>query len=298
MQERAAGAVAFHDVTHVESIEILRTSTQCGWHNVYVYTAAVRPFSSGFSAVDSLLIVMALDGDLRGTLRIGNQTSEIFLQPGFIFCLPPDISFEVSICTHARVISIYIPKDMLKDIAFEFSVLTNTLFNLNYNFHIVDDFLESFINSINNALYSGEQFSAFEVQYVARAIVARMIAKYSTRASDDLNADAGLSYPVLQKVFAFIDDNLHQRISAEQLAPLASVGGAQFSRLFKRATDVTLHQYIIKRRVDKARNLLADTTMPIIEIAQECGFADQVHLTRFFGRIMGVSPAQFRKKQR
>ncbi|NKX15882.1 helix-turn-helix transcriptional regulator [Ochrobactrum pseudogrignonense] len=52
--------------------------------------------------------------------------------------------------------------------------------------------------------------------------------------------------------------------------------------MFKRATNVTLHQYIIRRRVDKARDLLMETQMPIAEIAHECGFADQVHLTRFW----------------
>jgi AraC family transcriptional regulator len=41
---------------------------------------------------------------------------------------------------------------------------------------------------------------------------------------------------------------------------------------------------------------LMETQMPIAEIAHECGFADQVHLTRFFGRIIGTSPASFRRR--
>jgi AraC family transcriptional regulator len=145
-------------------------------------------------------------------------------------------------------------------------------------------------------LYVGGRFSSIEVQYIARLLVARVVSKYSTLTSGDLNPDAGLSLPTLQKTFDYIDENLHRRIVIDKLANTAGVGAAQFARLFKRATNVTLHQYIIRRRVDKARDLLMETQMPIAEIAHECGFADQVHLTRFFGRIIGTSPASFRRR--
>src|SRR5690606_38537684 len=106
----------------------------------------------------------------------------------------------------------------------------------------------------------------------------------------------GLPPGVVQKTIEFINKNLHDRIANEQLADFAGVGPAQFGRLFKRTMNMTSHQYIIRSRVERARTLLTETDMPIVEIAQECGFADQVHLTRFFGRIMGTSPASFRRK--
>lgn len=74
------------------------------------------------------------------------------------------------------------------------------------------------------------------------------------------------------------------------------MGGAQFSRLFKVTMTVTLHQYIIERRVEKAKALLTETDIKIVEIAQECGFSDQVHLNKFFTRVVGITPARFRKK--
>lgn len=291
-------AVNFHDTERINNIEILNTSAQCGWHNVYVYTAVIRPFNNDFTAVDSLLISMVLEGDIRGTLKIGNLVHDIFLQPGFILCLPPDVAFEASICTQAKVINIYISKGLLQDIAFDFLTLTNTLFNLAHNFQIIDGFLENFIGIVNNTLCTGGHFSPLEMQYIARTIVARIIARYTFCSSDNPYLETGLSHPVLQKVYSFIDAHLHQRISVEQLASMAGVGAAQFARLFKRTTDTTLHQFIIKRRIEKARSLLTDTNMPIIQIAYECGFADQVHLTRLFGRFIGSSPAQFRKMRK
>lgn len=291
-------AVNVHDTGQIKNISTLKTSAQYGWDNVYVYTASISPFRAEFIAVNSLLISMVLEGDIRGTLKIGNEESEIFLQPGFIVCMPPDISFEASIHSQAKVISIYISNNFLNDIAYEFSMLTNELFSLVHNLKIADDFLENFIGSLNNALNSGEQFTSLEIQSVARAIVIRIITKYATYTSKSLSVESGLPYPVLQRIYTYIDTHIHERISVERLASMAGVGTAQFARLFKHSANVTLHQYVIQRRIEKAHNLLVNTNMQIIDIAYECGFSDQVHLTRLFGRIMGFSPAKFRKMRK
>lgn len=77
-----------------------------------------------------------------------------------------------------------------------------------------------------------------------------------------------------------------------------ALGEAQYARLFKRSMNTTFHQYVINRRVERARKLLTETNMPAAEIACECGFADQVHLTRLFKKIMGETPIKFRRAAR
>lgn len=296
MPNTEGNLVPFHDVENVEAIDIIRTSSDQGWKNLYAYTARLRPFRSVFGPVDSLLVAMVLKGTLQGTWQIGDEISELHLEPGSIIIIPPNDSVKVSINSSAEVISIYISKKLIDDVFIEFSSVSNNLFRLDWSLSIFDDFLEQTINSVKDILYVGGRFSSIEVQYIARVLVARVISKYSTLTSGDLNPDAGLSPRTIQKTFDYIEQNLHRRIVIDKLANIAGVGAAQFARLFKRTTNVTLHQYIIRRRVEKARDLLVETRMPIAEIAHECGFADQVHLTRFFGRIIGTSPASFRKK--
>lgn len=296
MPNTEGNLVAFHDVETVEAIDIIRTSSDQGWKNLYAYTARLRPFRSIFKSVDSLLVAMVLKGHLQGTWQIGDEISELYLQPGSIIIIPPDESVKVSINSNAEVINIYISRKLMEDVFIEFSSVGNSLFKLDYSLSIFDDFLGQTISSVKDILYVGGRFSSIEVQYIARVLVARVISKYSTLTSGDLNPEAGLSLPTIQKTFDYIEQNLHRRIVIDRLANTAGVGAAQFARLFKRATKVTLHQYIIRRRVEKARELLVETQMPIAEIAHECGFADQVHLTRFFGRIIGTSPASFRRK--
>lgn len=95
-----------------------------------------------------------------------------------------------------------------------------------------------------------------------------------------------------------IESKLGGQLTLAHLAADAGMGGDHFGRLFKRTAGISLYQFVIRCRIDRARHLLAETSMPIAEIALECGFADQVHLTRAFGRIVRTTPAAFRKKMR
>ena len=72
---------------------------------------------------------------------------------------------------------------------------------------------------------------------------------------------------------------------------MANLSERHFSRLFKESTGVSPHQYVIRQRVEKARDLLASTDLPVGEVALVCGFAHQGHLARHFGRLVGVTPA-------
>ncbi|MBC8716937.1 AraC family transcriptional regulator [Ochrobactrum sp. Marseille-Q0166] len=298
MPNSTADLVPFHNISSIEAIEITKTSLESGWTNLYASIVRVQPFSSSFSSVDSLLISMVLKGQSRARWEVDGELSEIVLEPGAIIILPPGAPIEVNIKDPVEFINIYISKNLFNDVIIEFSSYTSSILRLDNFIFLFDDFIENIIKSLIDILYVGGRFSCMEAQYIVRVLVARVVSKYSESTSKDLNMDAGLSVPVLQRTFNFIDENLHRRIVIERLAETAGVGAAQFARLFKRATNVTLHQYIIKRRVERARHLLMETHMSIAEIAHECGFADQVHLTRFFGRIIGTSPASFRKKER
>jgi AraC family transcriptional regulator len=65
--------------------------------------------------------------------------------------------------------------------------------------------------------------------------------------------------------------------------------------VFKLATGETPYHYLRTRRLERARMLLADDTMPLAELALECGFANQAHFTAAFSREVGISPGRYRR---
>jgi AraC family transcriptional regulator len=99
-------------------------------------------------------------------------------------------------------------------------------------------------------------------------------------------------------VFDYIEDNLAENISLGDLAAVVGLSVSHFKVLFREATGISAHQYLIRRRVERAKNLLGESELSISQIATETGFAHQSHLSRHMHRVLGVSPRTLREMLR
>ncbi|RRJ84303.1 helix-turn-helix domain-containing protein [Aestuariirhabdus litorea] len=98
-----------------------------------------------------------------------------------------------------------------------------------------------------------------------------------------------------ERLDQFIDAHLGESISVFALAKRVHLSPSQFQRVFKEGYGITPHQYVITRRLQKARELLTDSTLSISEIADHCGFSSQSALTCALQRHQGVTPGQLRR---
>jgi AraC family transcriptional regulator len=103
-----------------------------------------------------------------------------------------------------------------------------------------------------------------------------------------------LSKRALKSAIDYIGDNLEKDLTLAEMAGAVHMSPYHFSRLFKKSTGLTPHRYVIERRVQRAKELLSNTALPIAEIALLCGFANQSHLNRHFKRLLGVNPKALR----
>jgi len=99
----------------------------------------------------------------------------------------------------------------------------------------------------------------------------------------------------LQAVLNHIHNNLAGDLSAASLAARAGVSLAHFCRIFGDAMGVPPHRYVLAARLDLARKLLTQSSMPISRVAVECGFSSQSHLTAGFRSAHSTTPGQYRK---
>jgi AraC family transcriptional regulator len=96
-------------------------------------------------------------------------------------------------------------------------------------------------------------------------------------------------------VLEFVDAHLDKSISLSALAHESGTSPFHFARLFKRRTGLAPHQFIIRKRIERARTLLSDADLSIAEVAFRCGFSHQSHFTVTFRRTVGVSPSAYRR---
>jgi AraC family transcriptional regulator len=102
----------------------------------------------------------------------------------------------------------------------------------------------------------------------------------------------------IARVRAFIDENLHRSIHAEQLSAVAQRSTSHFSRSFKRVFGEPPHAYVVRRRLERAYHLMITSEASLSEIALSVGFSDQAHLSRLFKQAFGQSPSSWRRDLR
>ncbi len=104
-----------------------------------------------------------------------------------------------------------------------------------------------------------------------------------------------LDGPRQADLVAFIEESLDENICLEQLSRVAGMNTYGFSRAFRAATGKSPYQYVLERRVVRARTLLEAGNDTIADIAYQCGFSSQQHMTNTFSKMLGVTPGKYRK---
>jgi AraC-like DNA-binding protein len=111
-------------------------------------------------------------------------------------------------------------------------------------------------------------------------------------------ARGGLPPGAMRRVREYVDAHLGESMDLAELAAIAGLSVFHFARQFKQSAGVTPHHYLVRRRVERAQDLLARTDLSLSEIALAVGFSDQSHLARHFRQMLGTTPREFRWSQR
>jgi AraC family transcriptional regulator len=114
-------------------------------------------------------------------------------------------------------------------------------------------------------------------------------------ARQGLRLKGGLAAHQRRQLVAYIDSQLAEPISLGQLAGLCALSEYHFARMFRASFGLPPHQYVLARRLDRARQMLRGTLLPLGEIALACGFASASHFTNRFRQVLGGTPGEYRQ---
>jgi len=104
----------------------------------------------------------------------------------------------------------------------------------------------------------------------------------------------GLTPRRLNRVVEYIEANLARDLSLLELAQVTSLSAAHFAQMFRVSMGVPPHRYLLKRRVEQAKQMLAQSNERVLDIALKTGFRSQQHFARVFRSICRMTPSEFR----
>ena len=105
----------------------------------------------------------------------------------------------------------------------------------------------------------------------------------------------GLATWQARRTLAYIEANLASKIDIDDLANVVDLSGSHFSRAFKHCIGLSPMEYVVVRRIERAKTMISGTQAPLAQIALACGFADQAHFNKRFRAVVGTSPGRWRR---
>jgi AraC family transcriptional regulator len=129
---------------------------------------------------------------------------------------------------------------------------------------------------------------------LATGLAARIVRNHSSLARVARSVKAAMPGRKLKSVLSYIEDNLGRDLGLGEIAEAAGLSVSHFKALFRKSLGMPPHQYLIRRRVERAAMQLRRGTMPIGQIALENGFCHQSHLALHTRRVLGLTPQELR----
>jgi transcriptional regulator GlxA family with amidase domain len=111
-------------------------------------------------------------------------------------------------------------------------------------------------------------------------------------------ASGGLTPRPLQRVRNHIEARLAVHIELEALADIAGLSLWHFARAFKQSVGMPPHHYLMRRRLERAQELLTESNLSLAQIAVQTGFDEHSHFSRRYRQFFGVTPNRFRRSKR
>jgi len=213
--------------------------------------------------------------------------------PGRFCATPGDASAYWQHSGNPEILQMYLRKSVFESAAEEMFGSAATLVP---RFAFVDPLLEQLAIAVLNALRDGNVDDRLYIETISQLIGVHLCRAHSSRSRARQPAPLdGLSHARIRRLLDYIEHHLGEDLSLEAMAAEVGLSPLYLIRAFRSAVGQSPHQYVVARRVEHARGLLVGTATPIADIALAAGFSSQSHLTAWFRRLVGVSPAVYRK---
>jgi len=271
------------------------TSATSPWRGVRLHEFGGGPVETKDEAPLSHTVVVQLDRATEFQWKRGPETGFCHLPPGSMSLFPAMTPVTVKSKDTAEFIRIAFDPQFLLCAAHE--VIQPERLELTPTHGVEDPFVRGTALALRAEVQAAYPGGRSYGELLAHTLAAHIVRCYSNQpANPQLISTGGLPRIKLRRAVEYINEHLAEDISLEALAGSVGLSPFHFSRLFKRSTGFAPHQYLIQRRVERAKEMLLSSRITIAQVAVQNGFCDQSHLTAHFKRVYGVAPKAFLRR--
>lgn len=163
-------------------------------------------------------------------------------------------------------------------------------------FSINDPVIQQLALALKTEIKTGCMSGRLYGESLGTALAARLALNYAVSKPLLEFKAKGLPQSQLERVIDYMKANLTRDLSILDLATLTSMSESHFSRSFKQSVGIAPYQYLMQQRVERAKQLLKQQAISISNIALDCGFSNQTHLTKVFRQMTGMTPKAYQKR--
>lgn len=231
-------------------------------------------------------------GRLRVEAKVNGRAGTADYVPGSLCLLGAGTTGLASWSAPSSRIIMAIQPHFIAGILDETAHLPDIEVHSNWSFE--DRHIETILRALYADLKDGSPAGALYGQSLSVALAHYLVRRHAVKALRAPDYRTGMPAARLSRVLDFMRQNYAQENHLWELANLAGMSPHYFCDLFKKSTGISPHQYVLRCRIERAKELLRSPQFTVGEVAAATGFADQSHFSKVFRRMVGRTPVQFR----
>ncbi|HWA14741.1 MAG TPA: AraC family transcriptional regulator [Burkholderiales bacterium] len=284
------------DAASIRPDSVRVSSRPLGWKPLNVERRELEPGSDCLpgGVTEHLIFVSLADGHV--IRESGGDIADKALEAGLVSIHPADTPVRWEWDTRLSFTMMSLDPEYFSKVAQETFDLDPARVRLQTVEGRRDPVITSIAGTLLHEVMTGDAGSRLYAESLATLLSVHLLRNYSDQPQPEAGRQVSQPRAVVQAL-NFIHQNYAMDISLADIAGAAHLSTYHLTRVFKKGTGVTPHQYLVQVRVNSARHLLTAGAgdRSLAEIASAVGFADQSHLTRHFKRLLGVTPKQLRQ---
>ncbi len=277
---------------------LIAHSQDAGWRSLHAAILEEAPFQAIERPIRHPSLIYHLSRPTQVTRKLegaGHETA--LIGPRRICLTPGDATAQWQHAGHPEILQVYLRQSVYEAAVSEIYGCDSSVAELVPRFAILDPLLEQLAIAITNALRDGNAEDGLYIDTIAQMMAVHLARTHSSRSKPvRLLPAKPLAGWKMRRVIEFIEDNLEGDLSLQSMAAEVDISPLYLARAFKAAVGQSPHQYVLARRIERAKELLRNTDLPVVDVALSSGFSSQSHLSHWFIRQIGVSPAVYRRQ--